>query len=270
MFHPYGYPPYDGDKLIYYNSFEVYPTYTARLETPTLDCASYNDVSLSFYMFHDTELPDSDDQIQIQVRIDGGDWESVGEPFHRVNGLEHEWDLNTVDLSELAAGESDVVVAFRGISAYGNDMGIDLITIGGTSTAPVFVSSPDTMVTVGQSYNYVAEVTDNGDLSDITFTSDGSLYWLTLTDNGDGTALLSGIPQNTNVGTNYVRIIATDGDEFSTTQEFLIVVEPDVDIESNYELSIMNYELKQNYPNPFNPVTRINYTSTFAQCKPIN
>ena len=30
-------------------------------------------------------------------------------------------------------------------------------------------------------------------------------------------------------------------------------------IESNYELSIMNYELKQNYPNPFNPITKINY-----------
>ncbi len=29
--------------------------------------------------------------------------------------------------------------------------------------------------------------------------------------------------------------------------------------ESNYELSIMNYELKQNYPNPFNPITKISY-----------
>jgi len=29
--------------------------------------------------------------------------------------------------------------------------------------------------------------------------------------------------------------------------------------EDNYELSIINYQLKQNYPNPFNPVTKINY-----------
>jgi len=34
---------------------------------------------------------------------------------------------------------------------------------------------------------------------------------------------------------------------------------PVVDINSNYELSIMDYQLKQNYPNPFNPVTKINY-----------
>ena len=29
--------------------------------------------------------------------------------------------------------------------------------------------------------------------------------------------------------------------------------------DDNYELSIINYQLKQNYPNPFNPVTKINY-----------
>ena len=29
--------------------------------------------------------------------------------------------------------------------------------------------------------------------------------------------------------------------------------------EDNYQLSIINYQLKQNYPNPFNPLTRINY-----------
>ena len=29
--------------------------------------------------------------------------------------------------------------------------------------------------------------------------------------------------------------------------------------EDNYQLSIINYQLKQNYPNPFNPHTRINY-----------
>ncbi len=33
----------------------------------------------------------------------------------------------------------------------------------------------------------------------------------------------------------------------------------EIDVENNYELSIMNYELKQNYPNPFNPVTKINF-----------
>ena len=37
-----------------------------------------------------------------------------------------------------------------------------------------------------------------------------------------------------------------------------------VGINNNYELSIMNYELKQNYPNPFNPVTQINYELRIA------
>ena len=39
------------------------------------------------------------------------------------------------------------------------------------------------------------------------------------------------------------------------------IVFPENTLKIDYELSIMNYELKQNYPNPFNPVTRINYTS---------
>ena len=30
-------------------------------------------------------------------------------------------------------------------------------------------------------------------------------------------------------------------------------------IDDNYQLSVINYQLKQNYPNPFNPVTKINY-----------
>jgi len=34
---------------------------------------------------------------------------------------------------------------------------------------------------------------------------------------------------------------------------------PVVGINDNYQLSIVNYQLKQNYPNPFNPVTKINY-----------
>ena len=43
----------------------------------------------------------------------------------------------------------------------------------------------------------------------------------------------------------------------SNTVDFISL---EVGIEDdNYELSIMNYELKQNYPNPFNPLTRINY-----------
>jgi len=44
-----------------------------------------------------------------------------------------------------------------------------------------------------------------------------------------------------------------------SANQIINVSEGGVGIKSNYELSIMNYELKQNYPNPFNPTTKINY-----------
>ena len=48
--------------------------------------------------------------------------------------------------------------------------------------------------------------------------------------------------------------------DIGTDFHFRVIFEDPTDIENNnYELSIMNYELKQNYPNPFNPITRINY-----------
>jgi len=66
------------------------------------------------------------------------------------------------------------------------------------------------------------------------------------------------------LGSFYLRFrIETDGtlDDPGWEIDNIKVVSGDfVEIdEDNYELSIMNYELKQNYPNPFNPLTRINY-----------
>jgi len=51
--------------------------------------------------------------------------------------------------------------------------------------------------------------------------------------------------------------IAKDNDGASSTG--IVFIKSQTGIESNYQLSIVNYQLKQNYPNPFNPTTKINY-----------
>ena len=60
--------------------------------------------------------------------------------------------------------------------------------------------------------------------------------------------------------TKYVAIGGNMSHGSGMNDHWIIELEDDdVDINDNYELSIMNYELKQNHPNPFNPVTQINY-----------
>ncbi len=67
-------------------------------------------------------------------------------------------------------------------------------------------------------------------------------------------------PENNYLGDDSFQYKIYDGAEFySETIEAGITVSDQVDIEGNYQLSIVNYQLKQNYPNPFNPVTKIRY-----------
>jgi MYXO-CTERM domain-containing protein len=62
---------------------------------------------------------------------------------------------------------------------------------------------------------------DAGD--SLTITATTLPTWLTLTDNGDGTASLAGTPDNADVGTHSVALEVTDG-MASDTQSFDIAV----------------------------------------------
>ena len=96
------------------------------------------------------------------------------------------------------------------------------ITVNGANTAPYFTSDPVVNIEVNSEYSYTITVEDdNEDL--ISFSMDQAPAWLTLTDNQDNTALLTGTPEET--GTYDVIIIADDG-SLSATQEFTISVNP--------------------------------------------
>ncbi|MBA3564764.1 MAG: S8 family serine peptidase [Gammaproteobacteria bacterium] len=85
-----------------------------------------------------------------------------------------------------------------------------------------FTSTPDTEASVGEAYS--AEIAaDDAQGEDLSFSAVVLPDWLTLTDNGDGTATLSGTPAADDLGANPVSIEAGDGDETST-QEFVITV----------------------------------------------
>ncbi|MCF6185516.1 MAG: T9SS type A sorting domain-containing protein, partial [Bacteroidales bacterium] len=110
------------------------------------------------------------------------------------------------------------------------------------NTLPEFTSSPVTTATSGQTYTYNITATD-ADGDNLTITAPTKPAWLTFTDNGNGTAVLTGIPSNSDVGDNDV-ILAVSDDIESVNQNFTITVTAAsyVTDKSNNKISI--------YPNP--------------------
>jgi hypothetical protein len=96
------------------------------------------------------------------------------------------------------------------------------ITVIYVNQPPVFVSEPVTEATAFEAYVYQVIATDpDGD--DLTITASTLPAWLTLTDNGDGTALLAGTPANDDAGDVPVTLVVSDG-ELVDEQSFSITV----------------------------------------------
>ncbi|MBN1878168.1 MAG: tandem-95 repeat protein [Anaerolineae bacterium] len=98
------------------------------------------------------------------------------------------------------------------------------LSITPTNIAPVFTSVAITAATEDVVYTYTLAAMD-ADVGD-TLTFSGVMLpgWLTLTDNGDGTATLSGTPANDEVGVHSVSIQVKDTAGAIATQNFAITV----------------------------------------------
>ena len=96
------------------------------------------------------------------------------------------------------------------------------VTINGAEDAPVFDSSPVLAATEDAVYSYTINTSDT-DVEAVTITATTLPSWLTLTDNNDGTATLSGTPTNSEVGDHAVVLDVSDG-SLNSNQTFTIVV----------------------------------------------
>ncbi len=103
------------------------------------------------------------------------------------------------------------------------------LTIVNVNDLPVFTSVPVTSVNEGALYKYnvVTNDLDSGDVAAITAT--GLPGWLSLTDKGDGTAVLTGTPTNGDIGIVSITLVATDLTGGMTMQAFDVEV-----IETNH------------------------------------
>lgn len=117
---------------------------------------------------------------------------------------------------------SILMITHRADVTWGN-MQIDPISINQT---PQFTSTPITTGEVGIVYNYNISAADAnvGDVLSITANTIPS--WLSLTDYGDGTALLSGTPISLDFGVHNVELQVEDQLGESSTQSFSINVTP--------------------------------------------
>ncbi len=127
----------------------------------------------------------------------------------------------------------------------------------GSNTLPTFTSTPITSAVLGQTYTYNITATD-ADGDNLTFSGIGLPTWLSLTDNNDNTATLSGTPQAENLGNNSLAVSVSDGTG-NTVQSFTIEVTSDISTEK-----INNNDVKI-YPNPASHSVHISTKSIIAQ-----
>jgi plastocyanin len=97
------------------------------------------------------------------------------------------------------------------------------VTVSSVNDLPNFTSTGVTAGTQDINYNYNIIASDSDD-SSLTITATTKPTWLTVADNGNGTATLSGLPTNANIGNNSVVLIVVDNENGTAIQSFTVVV----------------------------------------------
>lgn len=130
--------------------------------------------------------------------------------FSNLNGLPANPTNGTFTWNTMASDWGHKHVYFYATDSYGDVTRHEISQL--INTPPVFASNPVLSADVGVAYSYEVVVSD----ADIIYGDEISIFgntipsWLSLTDNGDGTATLSGTPSVSDVGIVSVNIQAED------------------------------------------------------------
>ena len=119
--------------------------------------------------------------------------------------------LSGTPLNEDVGSHVVVVTATDGAGATASET--FTIVVADTNDAPTITSTHITSVDEDSAYSYTITATDPDGNEQAVYTYDAATNpdWLTLTDNGDGTATLAGTPDNSDVGDHTVSFSVSDG-----------------------------------------------------------
>lgn len=161
----------------------------------------------------------------VEYSVDGGAWQIAQS---HTNLIETRWAARTYTLPAAVNDRASLRVRFRlrtdaNYHSFGwNIDGLQITGYRALLHPPVFVSEPVTTATVGETYEYVATANDGDTIgADLVFSATGLPAGVTLTNRGDGTALIAGEPPA--AGEWPVRVTVTDG-AYQTHQEFTLTV----------------------------------------------
>ncbi len=160
--------PYSGPAMAKFNSYNCPNLASARLSTPVLDMTSVVGPSLHFWMSHDTGYTTNADRITVQISTDGGTtWPVDAGTFNRYDATCTTpcWREHIVDLTPFV-GLSTVSVGFLGVSTYGNNFYLDLVSVrvSGPDLTTSTKTAPST-VAVGDEMTYTVQVVNSGDMA---------------------------------------------------------------------------------------------------------
>jgi len=127
--------PYEGSKLVEYQTYGIAPGcyYRLRLDTP-FSTVGWEGVTVAFEWHEDPGAPEAQDKVSVMWSTDGSSW-NVAEEFRRYNPVAG-WKFKMVVLPAGADEQENLHIAFTVSSDNGNNCHLDFVQVIASSTTP--------------------------------------------------------------------------------------------------------------------------------------